>query len=61
VLAAIFTDPHDVRLLEEATSSSRLAAHVDFRCSLVIAHDSRLPPDTARTDTSLQSAVAVGF
>jgi hypothetical protein len=56
-----FTDPRDVRLLEEATLTSKLAARVAFRFSLLIAHDSRPPPDTARTDTSLQSAVTVSF
>lgn len=56
-----FTDPRDVRVLEEAALTSKIAARVAFRFAFVVAHDSRPPPDTAKTDTSLQSAVQVSF
>jgi Protein of unknown function, DUF481 len=56
-----FADVRDVRLLEEAAITAKLVSHVDFKFALVIARDSRPPPDTAKTDTSLQSGVQVTF
>ncbi len=56
-----FTDPRDLRLLEEAALTSKLATRVAFRFALIIAHDSRPAPETAATDTSLQSALQVNF
>jgi Protein of unknown function, DUF481 len=56
-----FTDPRDLRLLEEAALTSKLTAHVSFKAALVLAHDSRPPPGTAKTDTSLQSSIEVSF
>jgi hypothetical protein len=56
-----FTDPHDVRVLEEATLTSKLSKHVAFRFSFVAAHDSRPPLATSPTETSVQSAIQLGF
>jgi hypothetical protein len=56
-----FTDPRDLRLLEEASLQSKLASHVSFRFSLIVAHDSRPPAGTAKTDTALQSGVQISF
>jgi hypothetical protein len=56
-----FSDLRDVRLLEEAALTSKLAPHLAFKLALVIARDSRPPPDTEKTDTSLQSSLQVSF
>jgi putative salt-induced outer membrane protein YdiY len=53
--------PRDIRLLSEAALTTAIGARVSFKTALVITHDSEPPPETARTDTSLQSSVAVKF
>ncbi len=54
-------DARDVRLLSETALTARLGAGVAFRFALVIAHDSRPPPGTARTDAGLQSGLQLAF
>ena len=56
-----FSDPRDVRVLEEATLVSKLSKDVAFRFSFVLAHDSRPPLATDPTDTALQSALQLSF
>jgi len=53
--------PSDLRLLSELALATALNTHLGFRVSFVVAHDSRPPPDTARTDTSLQVGITVSF
>ncbi|MCE9579425.1 MAG: DUF481 domain-containing protein [Deltaproteobacteria bacterium] len=53
--------PRDIRLLEEAALTAKLAKQVAFRFALVIARDSRPPPGTAKMDTGLQSGLQVEF
>ena len=55
------TDPKDIRLLSEAALTSKLTKKIAFTASFTIAYDSRPPPSTARTDTSLQSGIAIDF
>jgi len=55
------TDPRDIRLLSEAALTSKLTAKIAFKASFTVAYDSRPPPSTAKTDTSLQSGITIDF
>jgi hypothetical protein len=64
--AAVYVQPRvdafrDVRTLGELAVAIRLVKRVSLTHALVIAHDSRPPGEVERTDTSLQSALAVTF
>jgi putative salt-induced outer membrane protein YdiY len=56
-----FTDPRDLRLLDETALTAKIAKHVAFRFALVLAHDSRPPPATAHSDTTLQSGLQLSI
>jgi hypothetical protein len=54
-------DPSDLRVLSELSLAVTLTTHLTFKTAFVVAHDSAPPPETERTDTALQSALAVSF
>ena len=51
----------DLRLLSESALLVELVKRASLKLALVVAHDSRPPLETARTDTSFQTGIVVSF